>query len=44
VLTGGDGKPLYRELLSWRTRKLREAFSQRVVDLVRAAYPEDLDG
>jgi hypothetical protein len=41
--TGDDGKVLYRELLSWRTRKLRAAFSQRVLELVRAAYPADLD-
>ena len=42
VRTGGDGKPLYRELLSWRTRRLREAFSERVVELVREAHPDDL--
>ena len=43
VRIGGDGKPLYREIMRWRTRKLREAFSARVVELVRAAHPDDLD-
>ena len=43
VRTGADGKPVYRDLLSWRTRRLREAFSERVVALVRDAYPTDID-
>jgi hypothetical protein len=42
VRTGPDGRPLYRELLTWRSRRLRQAFSERVVELVRAEYPDDL--
>jgi DNA-binding cell septation regulator SpoVG len=42
VRLGPDGRPLYRELMVWRSRRLREAFSERVVALVRAAYPDDL--
>jgi hypothetical protein len=42
VRRGADGKPVYRELLSWRSRKLREAFSDRVVALVRSTYPTDI--
>jgi hypothetical protein len=30
-------------MLSWKSRKLRDAFSERVVNLVREVYPEDLD-
>jgi hypothetical protein len=43
VRTGGDGKALYREIMRWRSRRLRTAFSERVVALVRAAHPGDLD-
>jgi hypothetical protein len=43
VRTGGDGKPLYREIMRWRSRRLRTAFSERVVALVRADYPADLE-
>jgi hypothetical protein len=43
VRTGPDDRPLYRELMTWRTRKLREAFSNRVVELVRAEHPDDLE-
>jgi hypothetical protein len=43
VRVGGDGKTLYREILRWRSRRLGDAFSDRVVGLVRAAHPEDLD-
>jgi hypothetical protein len=38
-----DGKVVYRDLLAWRSRRLREAFSDRVVALVRSAYPADID-
>lgn len=37
-----SGKPLYSNLLDWRTRELREGFSDRVVALVRQAHPDDL--
>jgi hypothetical protein len=43
VRLGSDGKPVYRELLSWRSKRLREAFSERVVELVRASYPAEID-
>jgi hypothetical protein len=42
VRTGPDGRPVYHELLTWRSRRLRQAFSDRVVELVRAEYPDDL--
>jgi hypothetical protein len=43
VRLGADGKPVYRELLAWRSKRLREAFSERVVGLIRAAHPADID-
>jgi hypothetical protein len=43
VRTGANGARLYQQMLEWRSRRLREAFSQRVVALVREAYPRDLD-
>ena len=43
VRTGGDGKPLYHEIMHWRSRRLKDAFSVRVVQLVRAQYPADLE-
>jgi hypothetical protein len=41
--TGAAGERIYAEILAWRSRKLREAFSVRVVELVRAAHPADLE-
>ena len=41
--TGPEGARLYVEVLHWRSRRLRTAFSDRVVALVREAYPDDLD-
>jgi hypothetical protein len=43
VRLGTDGKAVYRDLLAWRSRKLRDAFSKRVVGLVRTSYPTDID-
>lgn len=43
VRLDADGKVVYRDLLVWRSRKLREAFSDRVVALVRSSYPADID-
>jgi hypothetical protein len=43
VRTGPDNKPLYRELLVWRSRRLKDAFSTRVIGLVREAHQEDLE-
>jgi hypothetical protein len=39
---GYDGKPVYDAVLAWRTRALGEAFSRRVVELVRERHPADL--
>jgi hypothetical protein len=41
--SGPGGARLYVPVVEWRSRKLREAFSVRVVSLVKAAYPDDLD-
>ena len=38
------GKPAYARVMAWRSRRLEEAFSARVVEMVRRAYPEDLTG
>ncbi|MGA8758892.1 MAG: hypothetical protein WB611_21795 [Stellaceae bacterium] len=38
------GKPAYARVVEWRSRRLEEAFSKRVVGLVRQAYPDDLVG
>jgi hypothetical protein len=43
VRLGGDGKPLYRSIARWKSRRLTNAFSERVVSLVRAAHPHDLE-
>lgn len=43
VRLGANGERVYQILFEWRTRRLREAFSERVVSLVRQAYPHDLD-
>jgi hypothetical protein len=40
---GAQGERLYAEMLAWRTSRLRDAFSERVVALVRASYPADLE-
>lgn len=37
-----NNKPVYAEILAWRSRELTDAFSRRVVELVRNAYPNDL--
>ena len=36
------GKPAYARVIAWRSRRLEEAFSARVVGLVRQAHPDDL--
>jgi hypothetical protein len=36
------GRPAYGRVLSWRSRRFEQEFSRRVVELVRAAHPEDL--
>jgi hypothetical protein len=43
VRLGANNERLYQTVLEWRSRRLREAFSARVVALVRQAYPHDLD-
>jgi hypothetical protein len=42
--TGADGKAAFSPVLEWRSRELSDRFSATVVDLVRAAHPEALDG
>jgi hypothetical protein len=34
---GADGKPIYDPVLSWRSQALAEAFSERVIEMVRAS-------
>ena len=36
------GKPAYARFAAWNSKKLEEAFRRRVVELVRAAHPDDL--
>jgi hypothetical protein len=43
VRLGANGARIYQAVNEWRSRRLREAFSERVVALVRQAYPHDLD-
>jgi hypothetical protein len=43
VRLDADGKVVYRDLVAWRSRKLREAFSDRVVALVLSSYTTDID-
>jgi hypothetical protein len=42
-LDPATGKPAYSVILSWRDSRLREAFSQRVVEAFAAAHPEAFD-
>jgi hypothetical protein len=39
-----NGKPAYAAILEWRDRDLASRFSDAVVALVRAEYPDALDG
>jgi len=39
---GVDGKPAFAPVMAWCSRRLEDAFSRRVVELVRAAHPADL--
>jgi hypothetical protein len=41
--TDVNGKLAYSPILEWRSRELSDAFSLKVVALVRAKHPEDLD-
>jgi hypothetical protein len=38
-----DGKPQYSAILEWKSRDLADRFSQSVVQLVLAEYPDALD-
>jgi hypothetical protein len=38
-----NGKPAYNAMLQWRDRSLSDRFSDRVVELVRASHPGDLE-
>lgn len=37
------GKLAYSAVLEWRDKRLRDAFSERVVEIVRAAHPDAFD-
>jgi hypothetical protein len=37
-----EGKVAYSPILEWRSRRLREAFSDRVVEVVRQQHPNAL--
>jgi len=39
-----NGKKQYAAILEWRSRELADAFSARVVELVRQAHPDAFDG
>jgi hypothetical protein len=41
---GPNGRPDYTVIPQWKNRELVDGFSAAVVDAVRAAYPEALDG
>jgi DNA-binding cell septation regulator SpoVG len=41
--TGPDGKPAYTPILEWRSRELSDAFSAKLVKLVREQHPDALD-
>jgi hypothetical protein len=42
VLRELDGRPAYARVMGWRTKRLEEAFSSRVITLVRVAHPQDV--
>ncbi len=42
-LRGGDGQPLYEAVIAWSSRHLADAFSRKVIELVRERAPRDLD-
>jgi hypothetical protein len=39
-----NGKKQYVPILEWRSRELSDAFSTRIVELVRATHPDAFDG
>lgn len=38
-----NGKTAYSPVLEWRDKRLHDAFSERVVEIVRAEYPDAFD-
>jgi DNA-binding cell septation regulator SpoVG len=42
-LARGDGGIMYDAPIVWQTRDLADEFSRRVIDLVRAQAPQDLE-
>jgi hypothetical protein len=42
--TDANGKPLYVAILDWRSRELRDRFSNAVVEAIRQRHPGALDG
>jgi hypothetical protein len=39
-----NGKPAYAPVAEWRSRELRDRFSEAVIAAIRRMYPEALDG
>ncbi len=39
-----NGQPKFQPVASWRSRNLGDEFSRRVIELVRAAHPDVLEG
>jgi hypothetical protein len=39
-----EGKPQYTTIMRWRTRELADRWSAAVIELVRQANPDALDG
>jgi hypothetical protein len=42
--TDPNGKPVYAPVVEWRSRELRDRFSDIVIAAIRRMYPEALDG
>jgi hypothetical protein len=42
VLRDVDGRRAYARVLGWRSKRLEEAFSSKVVALVQASHPQDM--
>jgi hypothetical protein len=38
-----NGEPAYTKVLGFRSQRYTESFSRRVVELVRATHPQDLE-
>jgi hypothetical protein len=38
-----NGKPTWSPVLEWRTRDIRDKFSEGIIAAIRQAHPDDLD-